>query len=279
MKKPILKHFITALLLVLAGCVIANAATVDTALTYSNAMHRNIKAVVIKPDNYDSDNRYPTLYLLHGFSGNYTDWITKVPAIKKLADQYHVIIVCPDGAFAGWYLNSPVNKDLRYETYVAVELVNWIDKHYNTITDPSERAITGLSMGGHGALYLAIKHQDVFGAAGSMSGIVDLSPFSESFGIDQVLGKYNTNRENWEQSSVVNLIGLINTKSLAITFDVGVDDFSYKVNLNLHEKLTEKKIPHDFTVRPGAHTWEYWSNSINYQMLYFSRFFNKSIKN
>jgi enterochelin esterase-like enzyme len=61
--------------------------------------------------------------------------------------------------------------------------------------------------------------------------------------------------------------------SLAITFDVGYDDFLYQANQELHEKLLERKVPHDYTVRPGGHTWEFWGNSINYQALYFSRFF------
>src|ERR1700710_1236495 len=85
-----------------AHCI-ANAATVDTVLTHSAAMNKDLKAVVIKPDNYSAGKKLPVLYLLHGFSGCYSDWILKVPAIKGLSDQYNMIIICPDGAFAGWY--------------------------------------------------------------------------------------------------------------------------------------------------------------------------------
>lgn len=255
----------------------ANAATVDTVLTHSAAMSKDIKAVVIKPADYSNSKKFPVLYLLHGFSGNYSDWIKKVPAVAGLADTYQFIIVCADGDFAGWYFDSPTVKESQYETYVGTELVNWVDRHYSTITDRRGRAITGLSMGGHGALFLAFKHLDKFGAAGSMSGAVDIRPFPDSFGIERVLGKYSEHPDRWEQNSVVNLVYLLKPNSLAITFDVGYDDFLYQANQQLHEKLLERKVPHDYTVRPGAHTWEYWGNSINYQALFFSRFF-KGIK-
>jgi S-formylglutathione hydrolase FrmB len=252
----------------------ANAATVDSALTHSTAMNKDIKAVVVKPADYSAAKKYPVMYLLHGFSGNYSDWIKKVPAIAKLADSYHMLIVCPDGNFAGWYFDSPMNKEWMYETYVANELVTYVDKHYSTITNRKGRAITGLSMGGHGALFLAFKHQDVFGAAGSMSGVVDIRQFADSYGIEQVLGKYSERPEVWEQHCVVSLIYLLKPNALALTFDCGYDDGMYSGNQELHEKLLERKIPHDYTVRPGAHSWEYWANSVNYQALFFSKYFN-----
>jgi S-formylglutathione hydrolase FrmB len=250
-----------------------NAATVDTALTHSAAMHKDIKAVVVKPADYTAGKRFPVIYLLHGFSGDYSDWVRKVPAIADLADTYHVIIVCPDGNFAGWYFDSPMNSEWKYETYVAGELVNYIDKNYATIADKKHRAITGLSMGGHGALFLAFKHQGIFGAAGSMSGGVDIRQFPDSFGIEQVLGKYSEYPERWEQNSVVNMLYLLKPNSLAITFDCGYDDMMYASNQELHQNLLERKIPHDYTIRPGGHSWEYWGNSINYQVLFFSRYF------
>lgn len=251
------------------------AATVDTVLTHSIAMNKDIKAVVIKPDDYSTSKKFPVLYLLHGFSGNYSDWILKVPSVKKLSDVYHMVIVCPDGGFASWYFDSQVSKEWQYETYISKELISYIDSHYSTITNRSGRAITGLSMGGHGALYLAFKHLNLYGAAGSMSGGVDLRPFSDSFGIEQVLGKYSEFPQRWEENSVINMIYLLKPNSLAITFDCGSSDFLFQANRALHEKLLERNIPHDFTVRPGSHSWEYWGNSINYQVLFFSRFFNK----
>jgi len=269
------RFFYIVLLLLAVSSIKAEAASVDTVLTHSLVMGRDIKAVVIRPADYSTDKKFPVLYLLHGFSGKYSDWILKVPSITQLADRYDMVIICPDGGFAGWYFDSLVDKKSQYETYLAKELVNYVDSHYSTVKDRSGRAITGLSMGGHGALYLAFKHQDIYGATGSMSGAVDLRPFAENFGIKQVLGTIKEYPERWEKNSVVNMVYLLKPNALAIIFDDGADDFFFTVNNALHQKLLDQKIPHDFTSRPGAHTWEYWGNSINYQVLFFSRFFNK----
>jgi S-formylglutathione hydrolase FrmB len=252
------------------------AATVDTVLSFSPSMKKSIKAVVILPDDYKQGKSYPVTYILHGAGGNYGDWIRNVPDLKSYSDQFKMIIVCADGNVTSWYFDSPVDPSWRYETYVAKELIGFIDQKYKTIRDRKGRAITGLSMGGHGAFYLAFKHQDVFCAAGSMSGGVDLCPFPENWNIAKRLGSYAGNPEVWKQHSVINMIYLLTPKSLSITFDCGKDDFFYQANVRLHEALTYNNIPHDFTTRPGGHTWEYWTNSISYHLLYFNKVFKQN---
>jgi S-formylglutathione hydrolase FrmB len=70
---------------------------------------------------------------------------------------------------------------MKYETHVATEVPAFIDKQYRTIADRSKRAITGLSMGGHGGLYLGWRHSDFFGACGSMSGAIDISRITRGY--------------------------------------------------------------------------------------------------
>jgi S-formylglutathione hydrolase FrmB len=271
-----LKRFsLVAVLLLLTH--FSRAAKVDTVDTYSAAMHKTIKAVVVTPDDYAAGRAFPVVYMLHGYGGNYSDFIKNIPSIKTDVDRYHFIIVCADGRRNSWYFDSPVDSASRYETYVSKELVDWIDAHYKTIRDRSGRAIMGLSMGGHGALYLSFRHQDVFGAAGSMSGGVDFRPFPKNWDISAQLGAYSEHPENWDANTVINLTHLLKPDgSLALIIDDGYDDFFYKVNLDLHNKLLEEKIPHDFIIRPGGHSWTYWSNSVPYQLLFFSRFFAKA---
>ncbi|WP_113663236.1 alpha/beta hydrolase [Pedobacter nanyangensis] len=263
-----MKKLLGILLMLLAVNVFA--ANVDTVKTYSASMKKEIKAVVVTPANYANGNRFPVVYLLHGYSGNYGDWIKKVPAIKDLADQYQLIIVCPDGNFSSWYFDSPEQPENKYETYVATELVKWVDEKYKTVADKKSRAITGLSMGGHGALYLAFKHQDVFSVAGSMSGGVDLRPFPNNWDIAKRIGTYAAKPEQWESRSVVNLTHLLTPNSLALFIQCGTEDFFYKVNVQLHEKLAYQNIPHTFMTNPGAHNWQYWADAIKYQLLFIS---------
>ena len=251
------------------------AATVDTVETFSPSMNKNIKAVVITPEHNNKNTSFPVVYLLHGYSGSYKSWITDAPEIANYADQWGIMIVCPDGGFNSWYMDSPEQRDVRYETYMINELVPWIDKHYRTVASPEGRAITGLSMGGHGALYLALRHQDVFGAAGSMSGGVDLRPFPENWELKEKLGPQSKFPERWEENSVINLVHLLSPNKLALIVDCGVDDFFYQANLNLHNKLLARNIPHDFISRPGGHTWDYWQNAVQYQLLFMHNYFNR----
>jgi S-formylglutathione hydrolase FrmB len=130
-------------------------------------------------------------------------------------------------------------------------------------------------MGGHGALYNAFKHQDIFGAAGSMSGGVDLRPFPKNWELSDKLGTYAKYPDRWDANSVIDLTYLLTPQSLSLIIDCGTEDFFYGVNKKLHEKLLDMNIQHDFILRPGGHTWQYWSNSIQYQLLFFSNFFNK----
>lgn len=267
---------ILVFLLTVGAFASINAAIVDTIEVYSKSMQKNIKAVIIVPDTYTSAKKLPVVYLLHGYSGNYLDWITKAPGFEKAVDQYNLIIVCPDGGFGSWYWNSPIDPKSLYETFVSDELVKAIDAKYATIKDRKGRGITGLSMGGHGALYLAFKHQDVFGAAGSMSGGVDIRPFPNNWGMAKQLGTYAEQPDRWETNTVINMLNLLTPNSLAIIIDCGTEDFFFKVNENLHQQLMYRNIPHDYISRPGVHNWPYWINAVKYQLLFMKNYFDSS---
>lgn len=273
--KPSFSLFRITFLCFFAISIKSYSASVDTVNTYSTAMKKQIKAVIIRPDSYDNKTSFPVVYLLHGYSAKYADWVKTVPKIKQLVDQYQLMIVCPDGNFGSWYFDAAKLENSKYETYVSEELVNWVDKNYKTIANKENRAITGLSMGGHGALYLAFKHQDTFGIAGSMSGGVDIRPFPLNWDIAKSLGTYAENKENWDKNTVIELTHLLTPKSLSLIIQCGTEDFFYNVNLKLHEKLSLNNIPHTFITNPGAHNWNYWSNAIEYQLLYIHNNFKK----
>lgn len=251
---------------------------VDTISVMSAKMGKNIKNVVIVPDQYNDpelqDEQYPVVYLLHGYGGRYDSWLTLKPELEDAASEYSIIIVCPDGE-ASWYWDSPINPKSQYETYIIKELVPYIDNNYRTIPDPSMRAITGLSMGGHGGLWLGFRHPDVFKCCGSMSGGVNIIPFPNNWKMKLSIGEYESNKAVWESHTVINLVPAINKAAgQKIIFDCGVDDFFYKVNKELHETLLKAGIPHDYSERPGKHNAPYWRNSIDYHLMYFVKAFN-----
>jgi enterochelin esterase-like enzyme len=149
-------------------------------------------AVVYLPPSYDRDStrRYPVAYYLHGLSGSETDWVSK-GSIDVAADSLfaagapEMILVMPDGD-DGWYTTWASQVSLsscadtlhtespdrycvaheRYDDYIAHDVVSYIDAHYRTRADRAHRGFGGLSMGGYGAIILALHYPNVFGAAG-----------------------------------------------------------------------------------------------------------------
>lgn len=249
----------------------------DSVEIFSPSMHKNIKCIIIKPDNYSVMGKpYPVLYLLHGWSGNFAGWVSGSPQLLHHADTYQMLIVCPDGGYDSWYLDSPVDSTVRYETHIAKEVVSYVDYYYHTRKESGGRAITGLSMGGHGALYLAIRHPDVFGAAGSMAGGLDLRLWKKNnWDLQGVLGDPDTNWPNWESNSVVNLIYALKGHEIPLIIDCGVGDFFLPANREMHAQLLAAGIPHEYTERPGEHNGNYWNSAIDFQTVYFYKFFNR----
>jgi putative tributyrin esterase len=245
-------------------------------------MNKMYKAAIVLPNSYaKSKTSFPVLYLLHGAYGHFNDWLSKTPnknLIQQLSDQYNMIIVMPEGETFSFYLDSPVNKGSQFETYITSEVVHKIDNTYRTINDRKGRFITGLSMGGHGAMYLSAKHPELFCAAGSMSGVADMgsmiTPESKeriSKLMEPVFGPEGKSQEVYASYAVLGMVTKMKTNKLALIIDCGVDDFLIESNRELHRRLVYEKVAHDYTERPGAHTWEYWENALPYHVLFFSK--------
>lgn len=227
------------------------------------------------PADYDKGGQkdYPVLYLLNGHGGDHRSW----PGIintDSLASLYRMIIVCPQGRNS-WYWDSPVDSAMQMESYITKELVPWIDKNYRTRRTPSQRAITGLSMGGHGGLWIGLRHPELFRNAGATSGGVDIRPFPKRWNMADFLGPKEKYPERWDEHTVMTLIekDKVNPKGYGIIFDCGTEDFFYNVNCNLDKAMTAKGIRHTFLTSPGNHNGKYWRKSIIPQIKFFHRRF------
>lgn len=260
----------------------SHAAKVDTLSIASSSMGKTINAAVVLPNSYaKGKTKYPVMYLLHGAYGHFRDWLKSTPnkmAVKDLADQYNIIIVMPEGEKYSFYLDSPVNKESQFETHIIKEVIPTVDATYRTINEKKGRVITGLSMGGHGALYLSTRHPELFAAAGSMSGALDMGGMLQRDSADQVkklmepvFGADSGKQELYDANSVLRMIDKIKANKMPLTIDIGVDDFLIESNREFHNRMVYEKVPHEYTERPGAHTWEYWENSLPYHVLFFSK--------
>ena len=267
--------FIFCLLLLQTGY----AAIVDTVEIRSNAMNKSRKCVVITPGNSkNTKSLFPTLYLLHGYGGNYATWIRRAPELKQYADNYRMVIVCPDGEFGSWYYDSPVDSSMRYDTYVTKEIPAFIEAAYPVIKDRKSRAISGLSMGGHGGLFLGFRHADFFGACGSMSGALVIESMVRGMQVEKWLGD-TTNRRYYEYSIMKEMENYPKREPVEVIIDCGTEDLLIEMNRTVHRKLLSLRIPHEYTERPGRHDWRYWSTAIQFQLLFFHNYFSRSKTN
>lgn len=146
----------------------------------SKLMAREIPYRVVFPPRYkfDTVERYPVIYLLHGLTGHFDNWIDK-SNLKVHTASHKFIIVTPEGD-NGWYTDNATIPNHRYESYIIQELIPEIDRKFRTKANRSGRAIAGLSMGGYGALKFGIKHPETFLLAGSFSGALGVVSFTET---------------------------------------------------------------------------------------------------
>ena len=260
--------------------VVVMAANFAQASTEREVPTKNVPGpalvTVALPEGYDAapDEHYPTVYLLNGHGGDQKSW-PSVINVDSLATAHGVIIICPAGQNS-WYFDSPVNKKMQMESYITKDLVPWVDANYRTIKKPEQRAITGLSMGGHGALWLAFRHPDLFLNAGSTSGGVDFTPWPKSWNLPDALGPYAQNKRRWADHTVLSLVPAIPHGRYNIIFDCGTEDFFFKVNNRLHNELQKRGIVHKYLTSPGNHSKAYWHRSIVPQMKFFSEKFKEN---
>lgn len=252
------------------------AATIETVSVNSHKMAKPIPATVILPEAYNDDTlRFPVLYLLHGAGDTHTKWNVKTD-IAKLADEHDLIVICPDGGKTSWYFDSPIDPNYQYESFVADDCVTFMDINYRTYADRSSRALCGNSMGGHGTMFLAIRHRDVFSIAVPLSGGIDIRPFPGKWDIQKRIGTIEEAPENWEQYTVINQVKDLKDGELAISIDCGKDDFFLNVNRALHTYLLGANIAHEYIEMPGNHSWDYWNAAIKRQMPFIKKHFNKA---
>ena len=233
--------FIFTFLLLLAVRVVS-AATVDTLAVHSPSMDRDVPVVAIVPEGASAAEPCPVVYLLHGYSGDEMAWLKIKPSLPAIADRERIAFICP-GVGNSWYLDSKVREKSLYETFMIRELLPAVEARYPVARDRSGRAITGLSMGGFGAMSLAIKHKGLFGAAGSTSGGLDIRPFPQNWEIPQLLGEITEHPEAWEEATPINLIPQLGNGDLHHARFLCTPRWAYRCLLGQCHRLSDRILP------------------------------------
>lgn len=225
------------------------------------------KVLVITPKNY-SKTKCPLVFMLHGWSGDQDQWKTTAD-LHYYADKYKFIIVCPDGLYDSWYVNNPINKKVKYEKYFFEDLYKTIKANYQI--DTKNIFITGLSMGGFGAMNFFLNNPKFFKGVATTSGILDITKFKGKWGMEKVFSEMD-----YSKYSPINNLYKIKNLDKTILVDCGEQDFAFNANKAFYQKCREMNIPIKFYSGPGNHSHSYWKKSVERHFELFYMLANKT---
>lgn len=262
----------------------------------SPILGRDVRYCVALPADYaaSAPRRYPTLYFLHGLFEDETSWSQRggervFETLVTEGQMGSFLVVLPDGG-KSFYVNSFDGHE-RYEDFFIEEFVPTIDGTYRTIADATARGIGGTSMGGYGALHLAMRHPDVFGSASAHSAAL-LPKFPDpvpkegrwSFYARVLQAPFGSplNQAYMEANSPLTLAEHPERfAGLKLYFDCGDKDrYGFEVGAQMLDRiLIEKSFPHQFALRAGDHGWTYLNQYLKYSLLFHWRRFQQAAQN
>jgi S-formylglutathione hydrolase FrmB len=254
----------------------------------SKILSRSVPYCIVLPPAFDADKtkHFSILYSLHGLGDNEQFFIHSglwnlVEDQREKGELKNFLIATPDGG-AGFYINSRDGKN-RYEYFLLQEFFPFIEKRYRVAPGRANRAISGVSMGGYGALHLAFRHPQLFGSVSAHSAaLIDKLPSflgaSPSSPRTRVLGGVFGNPPDpafWDQNSPLVLARTANLAGLKIYFDCGDnDDYGFYAGATALDKiLTARHIPHEFHLYPGRHDAAYFAEHLPASLQFHSRLF------
>lgn len=236
---------------------------------FSSSLMKMTAANVIVPEGIKGP--FPVMYLLHGLSDDYSAWCRRT-SIERYADEWPLIVVMPDGG-RGFYCDSLENPRGAYESAIVKDLIGFVDNTFPTIAKREGRVIAGLSMGGYGAMKLAVKFPDLFSACVSHSGALTFAhyPLSRDDDWDKEFRLIVGDEPAGGENDIFALLEKAKTAPLpAIRIDCGVDDFLIERNREMHGYLEGLGIPHEYAEYPGVHNWPYWDEHVQEAIAFFA---------
>jgi S-formylglutathione hydrolase FrmB len=244
---------------------------------FSQSLKRNVPLAVIVPCDVPPElmpnmpEKFRVLYLLHGYSASYLDWLINAP-LQELARRYGFAIIMPSGENS-FYLNDEIRGAL-YENYIYRELPDFCRRFFPISEKKEDTIIGGLSMGGFGALHSGLAYPEVFGniialssalitdeisklKEGEGNAVAPYSYYRHTFGsLNKLLGSHN------DPKALATKLIEENSEIPNIYIACGTEDFLIEQNRDFHRYLQQLKIKHEYTEGPGVHDWVFWNNYI-----------------
>jgi S-formylglutathione hydrolase FrmB len=248
----------------------ARAGELETRTLQSEALGKEMKVNVLLPDGYAAapDRRFPVIYLLHGYGGDYTEW-QRVGVVEEAAGLL-ALVVMPEGD-KSFYVNHHDDPKGKWEDYLTRDVVSFVDRTYRTQARREGRAISGLSMGGYGAMVLGLRHPELFGCAASHSGALGVPAPASPGEIDERLSRIFGPADSAERKvyDLKTLLREIPKESRPeIYLDCGSKDFLLEWNRSLVAELSKLGYGYEYREMPGGHSFDYWKRNVRYSMNY-----------
>lgn len=257
---------------------------------FSGALFSRKTCLVYLPKGYEaSEQSYPVIYLLHGMYEGESDWTERGQAEQTLdrlmegGDLRECIVVMPnDGGYGhGTFYTDWYDGTGNFEQYFIHDLMPSVERSFRTIPSKEARALAGLSMGGFGSVYLALRHPELFGAAASLSGALasaDMLPDKEFARsefpriLGPASGPYARERNIFRLAAE----RLSEQGQPELYFDCGTDDYLYGINTAFAGHLNQIGYPHQFQSFSGAHNWEYWTEHLEDALRFVNGYFERA---
>lgn len=238
---------------------------------YAPSLGKTKSFVILRPRHVERGQTFPILYLLHGHGGNHLNWTT-LTNIRKYVDTLQLVVVMPD-AENSWYVNSISYPKSRFEDYIVSDLKRAVAARYPV--DTTRQAIAGLSMGGYGAVMLALRHPGQYQFAGSLSGALNVpgeiplaqqSPWGKGItpSLRQVFGAKPG--AQWQRYDPFVLYKQTPKESLPyLYFVTGIQD-GFPTFLPNQRAFTDSLraygARYEYHEIPGGHNWQFWDREI-----------------
>ena len=269
---------LTVLIIMIPLAVLSQNGKVYEELSHvSKILNTERNYAIYLPPNYDSSELYyPVLYLLHGGGGNQTDWI-KQGDVADIADKAinqskvaPMIIIMPDAGTIRNVYHNDIRGDWSFEDYFFNELMPFVESKFRIKREKRFRAIAGLSMGGEATFWYANHYPEMFSSACSLSASFEVENYEDiRDDLVEVTKDMNIPEEKLiEVYQTYNVFHILESKtkeqleSVRWFFDCGDDDFLYEGNSLVHNTLRKKNVKHEFRIRDGEHSWQYWRESL-----------------
>jgi putative tributyrin esterase len=232
---------------------------------HSAALGREMKYRVILPSVVAAHQRFPVVILLHGGGGDFREWSNDSDVAGLIKGNF--VLVMPEGGYS-YYVNSAEHSADRYEDYVAKDLLSDAQARFPIATNRENRAIVGVSMGGFGAIKIALSHPELFVFAGALSPAIDVPRRQFSFrriqqsrAMRSIFGPWGSETRRRDDPFLI-ARSVVPAEAPYLFLSCGTDEGLLEPNRQFAVVLAEQHVPHEFHIMPGGHDWTQWNKEL-----------------